>query len=108
MSPYLTILAINACILGVAYGAVYPRLDPLTARRMMRADLLVTGAALAAAGLIFAGRGLDFAIGPVALRWWGFSLLTMLLIEAPVFWAFCRARKVSLTDLDAPAPPPGT
>jgi hypothetical protein len=46
MSPYLTILAINAAVVGLAYGAIYPRLDPLTARRMMRADLFVTAVAL--------------------------------------------------------------
>ncbi len=102
MSPYLTILAINAVCIGVAYGAIYPRFDPLTARRMMRADLFVTAAALLAAGLVFAGRGVAFDVGPIPLRWWGFSLLSMLLIEAPVFWSFCRTRNVSLTDLDAP------
>jgi hypothetical protein len=104
MSPYLTILAINAVAIGLAYGLIYPRFDPLTARRMMRADALVTAAALAAAGTLFAGQGLPFQIGPVPLRWWGFSLLSMLLIEAPVFWAFCRTWDISLTDPDAPSP----
>lgn len=103
MSPYLTILAINAVAIGVAYRLIYPRFDPLTARRMMRADVLVTAAALAAAGALFAGQGLGFEVGPVALRWWGFSLLTFALVEAPVFWAFCRAWDVSLGDPDAPA-----
>jgi hypothetical protein len=37
------------------------------------------------------------------LRWWGFSLLSMMVIEAPVFWAFCRARGISLRDPDLPA-----
>jgi hypothetical protein len=101
MSPYLTILAINAAVVGLAYGAIYPRLDPLTARRMMRADLFVTAVALLAAGWLFAGRGLDFGIGPLPLRWWGFSLLSMLVIEGPVFWAFCKAHNISLRDLDA-------
>jgi hypothetical protein len=78
MSPYLTILAINAASWASPMARSIPRLDPLTARRMMRADLFVTAVALAAAAWLFAGRGLDFAIGPVALRWWGFSLLSML------------------------------
>jgi hypothetical protein len=30
----------------------------------------------------------------------------MMIIEAPVFWAFCRARGVSLRNPDAPARPP--
>jgi hypothetical protein len=64
------------------------------------------GCRAGAAGALFAGRGLPFAIGPVALRWWGFSLLSMLVIEAPVFWAFCRMQGLSLSDPDAPARPP--
>ncbi|KPQ13655.1 MAG: hypothetical protein HLUCCO18_17220 [Rhodobacteraceae bacterium HLUCCO18] len=103
MSPYLTVLAINAVAIGLAYGLIYPRFEPLTARRMMRADALVTAAALAAAGALFAGKGLPFQIGPVTLRWWGFSLLTYAAIETPVFWAFCRAWDLSLSDPDAPA-----
>jgi hypothetical protein len=106
MGPYLTVLSINAALIAVAYGLVYPRLSPLTARRMTHADLVVTALALGSAGLLFAGRGLGFEIGPVPLRWWGFSLLSMMIIEAPVFWAFCRARGVSLRNPDAPARPP--
>jgi hypothetical protein len=106
MAPYLVIIAINAVFVGVAYGVVYPRFDPLTARRMVRADVVVTGAALLVAGALFAGQGLPFAIGPVALKWWGFSIVSMLVIEAPVFWAFCRMQGLSLSDLDAPARPP--
>ena len=106
MAPYLTILAINAICIGIAYVMVYPRFDPLTARRMMKADIVVTGTALAVAGALFAGQGLPFRVGPFALGWWGFSLLSMLVIEAPVFWAFCRMRGLSLSDPDAPARPP--
>jgi NADH:ubiquinone oxidoreductase subunit 2 (subunit N) len=104
MGQHLTILAINAGLVAVLYAGVYPRLSPLTLRRMVRADALATAAALAAAALLFAGRGLEFGIGPVPLRWWSFSILSFALIEAPVFWAFCRARGVSFTDPDAPAP----
>jgi hypothetical protein len=106
ISHYLTVVAINALCVGIAYGAIYPRFDPLTARRMMWADLCVTGAALAAAGLLLAGRGIAFDLGPIPLRWWGFSLLSMLAIEAPVFWAFCRARNISLAEPDEPGDRP--
>ncbi|MCU4653556.1 hypothetical protein N8I71_11995 [Roseibacterium sp. SDUM158016] len=107
VTPHLTILAINAVLIGAAYGLIYPRLSPLTARRMMKADAVVTALAFGAAALLFAGRGLDFGIGPVPMSWWVFSLLSMLVIEAPVFWAFCRVNGVSLADIDAPARPPG-
>ncbi|MGP1355288.1 hypothetical protein [Roseicyclus sp.] len=103
MSPFLAILAINASLIAIAYAFVYPRLRPLTARRMMKADAVVTAIALGAAALLFFGRGVAFDIGPIPLRWWSFSILSMLLIEAPAFWAFCKAYGVSLEDIDAPA-----
>jgi hypothetical protein len=103
MSPYLTILAINAALIAVAYGLVYPRLRPLTARRLMKADAVVSGLALGAAAFLFYGRGIAFDIGPLPLRWWSYSILSMLVIEAPAFWAFCKAYGVSLEDIDAPA-----
>jgi hypothetical protein len=103
MSPHLVILAVNAALLAVAYGLFYPRLRPLTAKRMMKADVVVTGLALGAAAFLFYGRGIAFDIGPLPLRWWSFSFLSMLVIEAPVFWAFCKAHGISLKDLDAPA-----
>jgi hypothetical protein len=103
VGPYLTVLAINAALIAVAYALVYPRLEPLTARRMTYADIVVTGLALGTAALLYAGRGYGFEVGPVPLRWWGFSLLSMMVIEAPVFWAFCRARGISLRDPDLPA-----
>ena len=102
MTPFLTILAINAICVGVAYGLVYPRLRPLMVRRMMGADLVMTAIALGAAAYLFWGRGLPFSLGPVPLRWWGASLLTLAAVEIPVFVAFCRFHGLSLTDPDAP------
>ncbi len=103
MAHHLTILAINAGLVAILYAGAYPRLSPLTLRRMVRADTLATAMALAAAAVLFAGRNLDFAMGPLGLRWWGFSILSFVAIEAPVFRACCRARGVSFTDPDAPA-----
>lgn len=108
MSPYLAIVAINAALIVVAYAIVYPRLRPLTARRMMKADAVVTGIALAAAAALFLGRGIAFDIGPLPLRWWSYTLLTMLVIEGPAFWAFCKAYGVSLAEIDEPARGPRT
>jgi hypothetical protein len=103
VAPHLTILAINALLIGSAYGLIYPRLSPLTARRMQRADAAVTAAALGIAALLFAGRGTDFGIGPLPMRWWAFSVLSFAAIELPVFWAFCRMRGISLAHPDRPA-----
>ena len=106
MSPELTLLALNAATLLVAYTLVYPRMAAPTAPRLMRADLVVTAASLGLGGWLFAGQGLRFDMLLFETRWWVFALLTAALIETPLVLAFCKARGIPLRDFDV-IPGPG-
>lgn len=90
LPPEAQILIINAAILLVAYLGIYPTMRPLTAVRIMRADLAVSGLALGLAGALFWGTGARFSLVFVTVNWFWFSLITMLAIEMPLFAWFAR------------------
>lgn len=95
----IVILLANTVIVAVAYGVVYPRLRPLTVRRMVATDIVMTITALGFAGLLYAGEGHLFQVGPVPLRWWGASFLSLFALEIPLFLLFSRIYGISFDDV---------
>jgi hypothetical protein len=100
LSPELQLLVINAVILGVAYGGIYPSFRNLTYKRMAIADLVLTGVSPGAAGGLFGGSGVSFSLVLFETNWLVFSLLTCLAMEWPLFHWFCRKRGLRPFDPD--------
>lgn len=98
LPPFLVILIVNTVLVSIAYGVVYPRLRPLTVRRMVATDLVLTTTALTIAGFLYAGQGLPFQVGPVPLHWWGASFLSLFALEIPLFVLFSRIYGISFDD----------
>ena len=90
LSPELQLLTINALILAVAYGGIYPSIRKLTYERMMMADLVLTGLGLAIAGGLFWGSGVSFSLILFDANWLVFSFLTYFAMEFPLFHWFCK------------------
>jgi hypothetical protein len=88
MSPELTLLIVNAVFLAFAYLWAYPRLPDKTMTAILWRDLAITGAALAVAGLLYAGQDLRFDMLLFETRWWLFAFLSMLVMETPLFLWF--------------------
>jgi len=99
MSPELTILVINACFLGFGYFFVYPALPEKTWRTILPRDLAISVAALVVAGLLFAGSNLRFGLLFFDAPWWVFSILTLSLMELPLWEWFRRKHGISYDDL---------
>lgn len=85
-----TILFINAVVLCVAYFWVYPRFAKADMNRLLVNDLLANGTALLVAGMLFYGTGQRFVFVFFELGWFGFTLLTFILMELPFFWTYAR------------------
>lgn len=100
MSPEWTLIALNAVLIGIAYAAVYPRYAEKDVGRLMRGDLVVTGIALMLAGLLFAGSGTRFGLVLFDTNWVVFSLVSFVVIETPVFLAYCRWQGIPLSTFD--------
>lgn len=100
MTQELQILIVNAAILLIAYLGIYPSMRELTARRMVIVDIVLTALALGLAGALFAGRRIAFSLLLFPANWAVFSILTMAVMEIPLFLWFCRKHGIDLSDPD--------
>lgn len=95
MTPEVTVLLINAAGLALAYGLIYPRLLPITLGRMMLADGVITAVLVGLSAALFWGSGTQFwlfgwHVGSVV-----FALITLIIIEAPLFSWFTKKHDIS-------------
>ena len=97
LRPEFQVLAINAVILGIAYFAVYPRIPNVTVMKMARNDIILTGLALLVAGALFWNTDQIFSLLLFSANWFWFSLLTLAIMELPLFMWFCHRNGLSLS-----------
>ncbi len=90
MTPEVLVLLINAAGLALAYGVVYPRLVPITMGKMVLADTILTVVLVGSVTALFWGSGTQFwllgwYVGPAV-----FAIVTLLVIEWPLFSWFTK------------------
>jgi hypothetical protein len=95
-APQTQILILNAAILAVAYLGIFPSLRDKTLARIMTVDLVVSVLAVGVAGALFWGRGLSFDL-LFSTNWAVFSIVTLMIMEAPLFYLFAKKHGISLT-----------
>ncbi len=96
MSAELKVLIFVAATLGFAYVAVYPRLKQKSLTRMMQIDLLLSVMMLACVGAVYAGTATPFSMVLFHTPWWLFTLICAAIVEAPLFWWFCKRWDIDL------------
>ncbi|MDO5605545.1 MAG: hypothetical protein Q4G25_10340 [Paracoccus sp. (in: a-proteobacteria)] len=96
MTPEIKILILNAVTLGIAYLGIYPSMREKTLAGMMRNDLVLTGLAVIVAGALFMGTGTRFGLIWFSTNWLVFSLVTLMIMEIPLFMWFCRRHGIDL------------
>jgi hypothetical protein len=97
-SPESQILILNVVILGVAYLGIYPSLQEKTLNRIMAIDLVLTVIALTVAGALFMGTGQAFTLLVFDVNWAVFTLITLFVIEVPLFFNFAKRHGINLFD----------
>ena len=98
LSPELQLLILNAAILAVAYWGIYPSIEPKTLNRIMLTDLGLSVVALVVAGALFWGSGIGFSMLLFETNWAVFSIVTLMVMEVPLFLRFCRQWGLNLFD----------
>jgi hypothetical protein len=93
-NPEQFVLLVNASILGCAYFLVYPRFAGADLNRLAMNDLIASGISLAVVGVSYWGSGERFDLLLFEVGWFGFTLLTFLLMELPLFVWYARRYKV--------------
>lgn len=94
-SPEIFILLSNAAILLCAYFIVYPRFAGSDLNRLALNDLAANAIAIAVAGFAFFGTGQRFDWLFLELGWFGFTVVTFLLMELPLFVWYARRHGLS-------------
>ena len=97
-SPESQILILNGVILGVAYLGIYPSLQEKTLNRIMAIDLVLTVISLVVAGALFWGTGQTFTLLFFETNWAVFTLVTLFVIEVPLFFNFAKRHGINLFD----------
>ena len=100
-APEAQVLILNAAILGVAYLGIYPSLREKTLARLMTVDMVLSVLAVGVAGALFWGRDVTFDMVLFSTNWAVFSILTLMMMEAPLFYLFARKHGISLTGEDS-------
>ncbi len=96
MTPEAVILLVNAIFLAFAYLWVYPNLTTKTTALVMRYDLIISVACITVAGLLFWGTGTRFRLIFFSSNWAVFSIVTLLVMETPLFVWFARKHDLDL------------
>jgi hypothetical protein len=96
MAPEVVVLLINACGMVLAYGVIYPRLLPITLGKMMLADGVITAILVAISVAVFWDSGLRFWLFGWHVGSGLFALITLLIIEAPLFSWFSKRHNIKL------------
>ncbi|WP_341365719.1 hypothetical protein [Yoonia sp. BS5-3] len=91
-------MILNGVILAVTYLGIYPSLQEKTLHRIMTVDLVLSALALLAAGGLFWGSGTLFNMLLFDANWAVFTIVTLLVMEVPLFLRFARKHGISLTD----------
>jgi hypothetical protein len=89
-SPETFILLTNATILLCAYLIVYPRFAGSDLNRLALNDLAANALAIVVAGFAFFGTGLRFDLLFLEVGWFGFTVVTFMLMELPLFVWYAR------------------
>lgn len=97
MTPELKILILNAVIMGVAYFGIYPSRNITRVGQMMATDLGLTALSLLVAGALFYGSGTPFSLILFQTNWAIFAIITLSLMEVPLFLWFCRRNGIDMT-----------
>ncbi|MGB3246469.1 MAG: hypothetical protein WBB25_18185 [Sulfitobacter sp.] len=97
MPVELHILGLTVVFFGVAYMAIYPRIEPKTLKRLMAVDIVLLVVLLGIAGSVYAGSRIRFSLVLFQTNWWLFTLLCAIVVETPLFIRFCRKWGIDLS-----------
>jgi len=97
-SPETQILILNGTILAVAYLGIFPSLAEKTLDKMMTIDVVLSVIALGVAAALFWGSGTPFTLVLIDVNWAVFTVVTLMVMETPLFLRFARRHGITLWD----------
>jgi hypothetical protein len=102
LAPEAQLLILNGAILVVAYLGIYPSLETKTLNRVMTIDMILSAIAFGVAGALFWGSGIRFNMLFFNTNWAAFSIITLMIMEVPLFLYFAQKHGIDLTGGEDP------
>ncbi len=99
-SPEAQILIINGVILAVAYLGIFPSLVEKTLNRIMTIDVVLSTLAVTVSGALFWGTGVSFNMVLFDTNWAVFTIVTLFVMEVPLFINFAKQHGIKLFEDD--------
>ncbi len=96
MMPEITLLIVNAIFLAFTYLGVYPGLTTKTINLILIYNAVISCAALLVAGLLFWGSDTDFSLIFFSTNWAVFAIITLSLMELPLFAWFAKKHNLDI------------
>jgi len=98
MTPELILLAIVISFLLISYLIVYPLFVRSDIKRLLTNDIIASTLALAVAGRLYWGTGVEFSFLGLEMNWFLFTLSCYMLLEFPLFKLYSKRYNISLTE----------
>jgi hypothetical protein len=95
MSNELLVVFYILVTLAVAYLWFYPKVIGNNVKLMAWVDIVVSGIPIAISGVLFWQSDPVFKVFGWDFNWFFFTLLALIVIEVPIFWAYLKARGLS-------------
>ncbi len=95
-SPEFYIVALNFCIVLVAYLSIYPKVAGTNFNKVACYDILISCFALWVVGISYWGSSMEFSLLFGSVNWFWFTFISYGLIEIPVCYWYCKKHNVKL------------
>jgi len=96
VTPELTVIGLNLCIIAVAYTSVFPTVAGSNVSRIALLDLAASAVAIGIVGSVYWGSDYAFSLLIVDVNWFWFTLLTYALFEIPAYMWYAKKNRIKL------------
>jgi len=98
MTPEIILITVVVAFLLISYLIVYPLFVGADVGRLMSNDIITSVLALAVAGRLYWGSGVEFSFLGISMNWFVFTLSSYMALEFPLFKIYCKRYSIDLND----------
>ena len=95
-SPEFSVIALNICLVVVAYTSVFPALAGNNVSRIAVFDAMVSCLALFIVGNVYWGSGVAFTLLIFDVNWFWFTIVTYGIIEVPAYLWYAKKHRIKM------------
>lgn len=95
-SPELSVIALNLCLVLVAYTSVFPALAGNNVSRIAMFDAMVSCLSLFIVGSVYWGSEVSFNLLFIEFNWFWFTLISYGVLEVPAYLWYAKKHQINM------------